>query len=109
MWIATGHTDMRRATIGLALQVQQGLRCDPHAGELFLSRGRRSDLIKILWHDDLGMSLYAERLESGRFTSPSATEERSRSVAQPCEFGTKVRINVPRSNSARSANRSFRP
>jgi transposase len=54
---------MRRGMNGLALQVQEGLKRDPHAGDLFVFRGRRGDLIKILWHDGLGMSLYAKRLE----------------------------------------------
>jgi transposase len=71
VWIATGHTDMRRGMNGLALQVQEGLQRDPHAGDLFVFRGRRGDLIKILWHDGLGMSLYAKRLERGRFIWPS--------------------------------------
>jgi len=71
VWIATGHTDMRRGMNGLALQVQEGLKRDPHAGDLFVFRGRRGDLIKILWHDGLGMSLYAKRLERGRFIWPS--------------------------------------
>ena len=71
VWIATGHTDMRRGMNGLALQVQEGLKLDPHAGDLFVFRGRRGDLIKVLWHDGLGMSLYAKRLERGRFIWPS--------------------------------------
>ena len=48
---------------GLALQVQQALGRDPHGGDLYVFRGRRGDLFKILWHDGLGMSLYAKRLE----------------------------------------------
>jgi transposase len=56
---------------GLALQVQQVLQRDPHVGDLYVFRGRRGDLIKILWHDGLGMSLYAKRLERGRFIWPS--------------------------------------
>jgi transposase len=59
---------------GLALQVQEALRRDPHAGDLYVFRGARGDLIKILWHDGLGMSLYAKRLDRGRFIWPSATE-----------------------------------
>ena len=43
----------------LALQVQQELGRDPHAGDLYVFRGRRGDLVKILWHDGLGFSLYA--------------------------------------------------
>ena len=74
VWIATGHTDMRRGMNGLALQVQQGLKRDPHAGDLFVFRGRRGDLIKLLWHDGLGMSLYAKRLERGRFIWPSPAD-----------------------------------
>ena len=45
VWIATGHTDMRRGMNGLALQVQQALQRDPHAGDLFAfqdSLARRS-------------------------------------------------------------------
>ena len=41
VWIATGHTDMRRGMQGLALQVQEGLKRDPHGGDLFIFRGRR--------------------------------------------------------------------
>jgi transposase len=54
IWLATGATDMRRGMNGLALQVQQSLRCDPHAGDLYIFGGKRGDLLKILWHDGLG-------------------------------------------------------
>ena len=73
VWIAAGHTDMRRGMQSLALQVQEGLKCDPHAGDLYVFRGRSGSLIKILWHDGIGMSLYAKRLERGRFIWPSAS------------------------------------
>lgn len=71
VWIATGHTDMRRGMQGLTLQIQEGLRRDPHGGDLYIFRGRRGDLLKILWHDGLGLSLYAKRLDKGRFIWPS--------------------------------------
>jgi transposase len=64
VWIATGHTDMRRGMQGLALQVQEQLQRNPHAGDLFVFRGRRGDLAKILWHDGIGLSLYANDLDS---------------------------------------------
>ncbi len=63
VWLATGVTDMRHGMN--TLQVQLGR--DPHTGDLFLFRGRKGDLVKVLWHDGLGMSLYAKRLEQGRF------------------------------------------
>ena len=71
VWLAVGRTDMRRGMNGLALQVQESLQRDPHAGDLYVFRGARGNLIKILWHDGLGMSLYAKRLEKGRFIWPS--------------------------------------
>ena len=74
VWLAVGHTDMRRGMNGLALQVQQSLQRDPHAGDLYVFRGKRGDLVKILWHDGLGMSLYAKRLERGRFISPTPSD-----------------------------------
>ena len=74
VWLATGRTDMRRGMNGLALQVQESLGRDPHAGDLFVFRGVRGNLIKILWHDGLGMSLYAKRLERGRFIWPSVAD-----------------------------------
>ena len=66
VWIATGHTDMRRGMNSLALTVQEALKRDPHGGDLYVFRGKSGKLIKILWHDGLGMSLYAKRLERGR-------------------------------------------
>ena len=60
VWIATGHTDMRKGMPGLALLVQEALKRDPYGGDLYVFRGRRGDLCKILWRDDLGVSLYAK-------------------------------------------------
>jgi len=74
IWIASGHTDMRRGMHGLALQVQQSFKRDPHAGDLYMFRGKRSDLVKILWHDGIGMSLYAKRLDRGRYIWPTAVD-----------------------------------
>ena len=59
---------------GLALIVQQALRRDPFAGDLYVFRGRAGSLVKIIWHDGIGMALFAKRLEKGRFIWPSATD-----------------------------------
>jgi transposase len=74
VWLATGRTDMRKGMNGLALQVQQVLERDPYSGHLFVFRGRRGDLIKILWHDTQGTCLFVKRLEDGRFVWPSPAE-----------------------------------
>ena len=47
VWLAVGHTDMRRGMNGLALQVQEALGRDPHAGDLYVFRGKRGDLLGI--------------------------------------------------------------
>jgi transposase len=71
VWLATGYTDMRRGFDGLALLVQETLKRNPHNGHLFVFRGRRGGLIKMIWHDGQGMCLFAKRLERGRFMWPS--------------------------------------
>ena len=42
------------------------------AGHVFVFRGRRGDLIKVLWWDGDGLCLFAKRLERGRFVWPQA-------------------------------------
>ena len=64
IWLASGHTDMRRGMRGLALQVQEGLGRDPFAGDIYIFRGRGGSLIKALWHDGLGLCLFANYLAS---------------------------------------------
>jgi transposase len=71
VWLAAGVTDMRKGFDGLALRVQEVLKRDPHCGHLFVFRGRRGDLVKLVWHDGQGMCLFAKRLERGRFIWPS--------------------------------------
>ncbi len=39
-------------------------------GHLFCFRGRRGDLIKVIWHDGKGACLFVKRLEKGRFLWP---------------------------------------
>ena len=73
VWLVTGHTDMRKGYARLSLIVQETLRRAPSGGHLFVFRGRRGDLIKILWHDGQGQCLFSKRLERGRFLWPSAS------------------------------------
>ncbi|MBL8489019.1 MAG: IS66 family insertion sequence element accessory protein TnpB [Rhodocyclaceae bacterium] len=65
---------MRRGFDGLAALVQQTLGANPFGGQVFLFRGRRGDLVKLLWWDGDGLCLFAKRLERGRFIWPQATE-----------------------------------
>ena len=74
VWLATGHTDMRKGFDGLAALVQDHLQRDPFCGQAFVFRGRQGRLIKVLWWDGQGLCLFAKRLEKGRFVWPAATE-----------------------------------
>ena len=74
VYLACGVTDMRKGFDGLAARVQLTLQLDPHGGALFVFRGRRGDLIKVLWWDGQGLCLFAKRLERGRFLWPQAKD-----------------------------------
>ena len=73
IWLAAGVTDLRRGFTGLSGMVQTKLEQNPFSGHVFLFRGRRGDLIKMLWWDRDGLCLFAKRLERGRFVWPQAT------------------------------------
>ncbi|AZV39310.1 IS66 family insertion sequence element accessory protein TnpB [Komagataeibacter xylinus] len=74
IWLAAGVTDMRLGMPGLALKVQEALGRDPFAGDVYAFRGRRGDLVKLIWHDGIGLSLYAKRIERGHLLWNSAKE-----------------------------------
>jgi transposase len=57
VWLATGHTDMRKGFASLALVAQEVLKRDPLGGHIFCFRGRRGDLLKVIWHDGQAASL----------------------------------------------------
>jgi lipopolysaccharide/colanic/teichoic acid biosynthesis glycosyltransferase len=65
VWLAVGRTDMRKGFDGLAAAVQERMAQDPFCGHLFVFRGRRGDLLKVLWWD-------------GRATSAGAAQETTR-------------------------------
>lgn len=74
VWLAGGVTDMRKGFAGLSAQVETILKGDPYSGHLFVFRGRRGDLLKIIWWDGQGACLFSKRLERGRFVWPSAAD-----------------------------------
>ncbi len=72
VWLAAGVTDMRKGMDGLAALVQTTLAENPFSGHVFVFRGKRGDLVKLLWWSGDGMNLYVKRLERGRFVWPQA-------------------------------------
>ena len=69
VYLACGYTDMRKGMHGLAMLVQQVLSEDPFNGALYAFRGRRGNLLKLVWHDGIGLCMLTKRLERGHFIS----------------------------------------
>lgn len=65
---------MRRGFNTLAGLAEKVLAEDPYSGHLFVFRGRRGDLLKIIWWDQQGACLFSKRLEKGRFVWPAAKD-----------------------------------
>ena len=74
IWLAAGVTDMRKGFNGLSALAEQILAEDPFSGHLFVFRGRRGDLVKVIWFDGQGACLFSKRLEQGRFVWPSPAD-----------------------------------
>jgi transposase len=73
VWLVAGHSDMRKGFDGLAAIVQTTLSANPFGGHVSAFRGRRGDILKVLWFDGQDLVLLAKRLERGRFVWPQAT------------------------------------
>jgi transposase len=77
IWLAAGVTDMRAGMNGLAAKVQLTLEDDPLSRHVFVFRGRRGNVLKVLWATSDGGCLLIKRLEQGRFVWPQATSGKS--------------------------------
>ncbi len=75
IYIACGHTDMRKAIDGLAALVEQNFKLSPYENSLFLFCGRRRDRIKALYWEGDGFLLLYKRLESGSYQWPINPED----------------------------------
>lgn len=75
VYVACGHTDMRKSIDGLSAIVAQNFKLDPFDKSLFLFCGRKRDRIKgLLWEGD-GFLLLYKRLEGGKFNWPKDEHE----------------------------------
>ena len=59
---------MRKGFNGLSILAQDALEQDPFSGHLFVFRGRRGDLVKIIWFDGQGACLMSPR-KAGTYNS----------------------------------------
>lgn len=68
--VAAQPVDFRKGLHGLAAVVQEALRLDPFAGDVFVFRAKRADRVKILLWDGSGLCLFQKHLEQGKFCWP---------------------------------------
>ena len=78
IWLAADVTDMRSDFNDLVAKVETTLQADPFRGHRFVFRGKRGDLLKILWWSGDGLFLLAKRLERGSFSGPRQPKVRYR-------------------------------
>ena len=95
VWLAAGVTDMRRGMNGLAAQVQTTLAENPFSGHVFAFRGRRGDLVKLLWWSGDGLCLFHKRLERGRFVWPQATSGSVSLMSTGSQCGLEMTLTFP--------------
>jgi transposase len=74
VWIAAGVTDLRRGFTGLSALVQTQLEQRPFSGHVFVFRGRRGDLIKLLWYDGDGLCFVREATGARAFRLATSGE-----------------------------------
>ncbi len=84
--IAAGITDMRKGMDGLAMLVENVLRADPFSGHLFAFRGRKANLIKIVFWDGNGLCLFTKRLDQGSFMWPQVDDRGGKVVLSSAQL-----------------------
>jgi transposase len=101
VYLACGHTDMRKSINGLSAKVEGSFGLDPFGEALFVFCNRNRDRVKILEWDGDGFWLYFKRLEKGHFRWPAAGEETTMTLTGEelsiMLSGTKVELKLKRS------------
>jgi transposase len=82
VYLASGHTDLRKSIDGLAALVSQVFELDLFSNSLFVFCNRDRDKLKILYWDHNGFWLYYRRLERGRFRWPDPTDQRPLTISR---------------------------
>jgi transposase len=76
IYLACGHTDMRKSINGLSVIVQNSFQLEACGHAIFVFCNRNRNRIKILeWEKD-GFWLHLKRLEQGHFKWPAVIEDK---------------------------------
>jgi transposase len=86
VFLALGHTDMRKSIDSLCVLAEYTLGLSPLSGHLFVFCNRRRTLIKILYWDRNGFCLFQKRLEKHRFKWPEKLEQVKQIDARTLSF-----------------------
>jgi len=84
--LALGYTDMRKGLDGLASLVQEHLKKDPFSGHLFVFRGKKAHMLKILFWDGNGLCMFVKRIDQGHFVWPRLEEEGGTVTLTPAQL-----------------------
>jgi len=100
IYLACGHTDMRKSINGLAAIVEGSFKLNLFGDAIFVFCNRKRDRIKILEWDGDGFWLYFKRLEKGHFRWPVLSEDKTMSLSSEelsiLLGGTKVELKLKR-------------
>ncbi len=80
VYLACGHTDMRKSINGLTLLVQSSFELDPFEKSIFVFCNRTRNRLKILEWDGDGFWLHLKRLEQGHFKWPTEGETKTMTI-----------------------------
>ena len=83
IYVAIQPMDMRKSFNGLWSAVSEQLQDDPKSGAVFCFINRERTRLKMLYWDGTGVWVLAKRLEQGRFSWPSATDDRRKLTLAP--------------------------
>ena len=106
IFVAAGHTDMRKGFDGLCGLVTSILDMDPQSGQLFLFINRRRDKMKILYWDGDGLAIWYRRLEQGTNQLPKIHEGQVSVESAPLT-GRVIPSSASSPTTAYSSNRSL--
>jgi transposase len=74
IFIRPGTTDLRKASNGLTVIVQEEMLCDPFSGSVYLFCNRERKLLKAVYWDKTGFWLCQKRLEKEKYPWPDTME-----------------------------------
>lgn len=90
VWIVAGHTDMRKGFNGLSVMVQTALESNPFCGHVFVFRGRRGDMLKVLWFEARDCCCWPSAWSAADSSGRRRKGARSRSRRRSCRCCSKA-------------------